>query len=132
MPDRSAKRILVVEDEPAVLEFLKTVLVREGYDVILAADGGEALNLLTQDGVKSFDLVITDLQLPNVKGVDLFHEVLRQAPKLKVILITGYGAVEEYLELMNEGAFEYLNKPIRIKELLSIVHEAIGAGQVVG
>jgi len=132
MPDRSTKRILVVEDEPAVLEFLKTVLVREGYDVVLASDGGEALELLTHEGTENLDLVITDLQLPRVMGVDLFREVLKQDPKLKVILITGYGVVEEYLELMTEGAFEYLNKPIRINELLRIVREAIGAGQTVG
>lgn len=119
MADRQ-KRILVVDDEENTRLALKRLLVREGYDVKTAANGSEALNQIRTQPV---ELIITDLNMPVMNGLAFLRELNREQPASNVIMITAYGEVESYLEALNLGAFEYLNKPIKLDELKKVMNK---------
>ncbi len=115
-------KILVVDDEEGARELFYTILSGEGYKVTLANDGEAALNLLKGD---PYDLVITDIKMPVMDGLQLLQEIRKTGSKTDVIMVTAYGEVETYLKAMSLGAAEYINKPIRIKELKRIVHKVV-------
>jgi DNA-binding response OmpR family regulator len=115
-------KILVVDDEEDARELFYTILSGEGYDVTLANDGEAALNVLNKD---PYDLVITDIKMPVMDGLQLLQEIRKTGSKTDVIMVTAYGEVETYLKAMSLGAAEYINKPIRIKELKRIVHKVV-------
>lgn len=112
------KRILVVDDEENTRIALTRLLSREGYEVQTAANGLEAMNRLRQC---SAELIITDLNMPEMNGLTFLRELNREFPSSNVIMITAYGEVESYLEALNLGAFEYLNKPLRVEELRKVM-----------
>jgi two-component system response regulator (stage 0 sporulation protein F) len=111
-------KILVVDDEEGARDLFNTILSDEGYDVSLASGGEEALELFKNN---PFDLVITDIKMPVMDGLQLLQEIRKMGSKTDVIMVTAYGEVESYLKAMSLGAAEYINKPIRIKELKRIV-----------
>lgn len=115
-------KILVVDDEEGARELFNIILTDEGYDVSLADCGEEALALLKDH---SFNLVITDIRMKRMDGLQLLQEIRKGGCKTDVIMVTAYGEVETYLKAMSLGAAEYLNKPIRIKELKRIVHKVL-------
>jgi DNA-binding response OmpR family regulator len=115
-------KILVVDDEEGARELFNTILTDEGYDVALAGSGEEALSLFKN---QPFDLVITDIKMPVMDGLQLLQEIRKIGSKTDVIMVTAYGEVESYLKAMSLGAAEYINKPIRIKELKRIVHKVL-------
>jgi DNA-binding NtrC family response regulator len=122
-----AKRILIVDDEENTRLGLSKLLGQEGFVVDMAANGTEALEQLRRQRV---DLVITDINMPDMNGIGFLREVSRRYPSTSVIMITAYGGVESYLEAMNLGALEYLHKPVRLDELRSVmkkVFTGIGA-----
>src|SRR5512145_21287 len=114
--------ILVVDDEEGARELFHTILTGEGYNVTLANDGEAALSLLR---TAPFDLVITDIKMPVMDGLMLLQEIRKGGSKTDVIMVTAYGEVETYLKARSLGAAEYINKPIRIKELKRIVHKVL-------
>jgi len=113
-----AKRILVVDDEENARIGLSRLLAKEGFLVDSVANGFEALNYLWQQEV---NLVVTDINMPEMNGITFLKELNKSFPNTNVIMITAYGGVESYIEAMNLGAFEYINKPIKIDELKSIL-----------
>jgi DNA-binding NtrC family response regulator len=115
-------KILVVDDEEGARDLFNTILTDEGYDVSLANGGEEALGLFKSN---PFDLVITDIKMPVMDGLQLLQEIRKMGSKTDVIMVTAYGEVESYLKAMSLGAAEYINKPIRIKELKQIVHKVL-------
>jgi DNA-binding NtrC family response regulator len=115
-------KILVVDDEEGARDLFNTILTDEGYDVALANGGEEALGLFKGN---PFDLVITDIKMPVMDGLQLLQEIRKMGSKTDVIMVTAYGEVESYLKAMSLGAAEYINKPIRIKELKQIVHKVL-------
>ena len=115
---KQAKRILVVDDEENARIALTKLLANEGFDVDRVANGFEALNYLRQQEV---DLIITDINMPEMNGITFLKELNKSFPKSNVIMVTAYGGVESYIEAMNLGAFEYINKPVKIEELKSIL-----------
>jgi DNA-binding NtrC family response regulator len=115
-------KILVVDDEEGAQELFNIILTDEGYDVFLASSGEEALALLKDNPV---NLVITDIKMPKMDGLQLLQEIRKIGCKTDVIMVTAYGEVESYLKAMSLGAAEYINKPIRIKELKRIVHKVL-------
>lgn len=117
------KTILLVDDEIENLRSLSEVLSRFGYHVIAKPDGREALAAL-QDGV-SVDLVITDYRMPNMDGLEFLTQLRRVAPSVPTIMLTAYGVVETYLKSLSLGVFEYINKPVKVKELGKIVKAAL-------
>lgn len=115
-------KILVVDDEEGARDLFNTILTDEGYEVFLADGGVEALVLFKSH---PFNLVITDIKMPVMDGLQLLQEIRKMGSKTDVIMVTAYGEVESYLKAMSLGAAEYINKPIRIKELKRIVHKVL-------
>lgn len=107
-------RILVVDDEESIREFLEIMLKKEGYDVTCVEDGQKAKDILLK---KSFDLVISDLQMPHVTGIELLQHVKNQHPDLLFMLITAFGTTETAVEAMKMGAYDYVTKPFKIDEV---------------
>lgn len=114
------KRILIVDDEENTRLALTRLLAREGYDVKTAANGSEALNQIRCQPV---ELIITDLNMPVMNGLAFLRELNREQPASNVIMITAHGEAETYLEALNLGAFEYLNKPVKLDELKKVMHK---------
>jgi two-component system response regulator (stage 0 sporulation protein F) len=114
----AVRHILIVDDEENTRLGLFKLLSQEGYQVELAANGMEALELLRRQRV---NLVISDINMPDMNGIGFLREVSRRFPSTSVIMITAYGGVETYLEAMNLGALEYLHKPVRLDELRSVM-----------
>jgi DNA-binding NtrC family response regulator len=115
-------RILTVDDEKNILRVVSTTLKSERYDVVTAQSAEEAIEKFGQNG---FDLVITDLKLPGQGGLDLLSYVKAQEPDMPVIMITAFGTIENAVEAMKKGAFNYLTKPVNPDELLTVVREAV-------
>lgn len=114
--------ILVVDDEENARKGLSKILEKEGYAVEMAANGKEAIDALKR---LSFDLVITDMRMPLMDGFEVLREIKKMDDDIGVIMITAYGEVESYLEAMNLGAFEYINKPVRVNELKRVITKVL-------
>ncbi len=115
---KQPKRILVVDDEENARIGLSRLLSNEGFLVDSVSNGYEALNYLGQQEV---NLIISDINMPEMNGITFLKELNKKFPKSNVIMITAYGGVESYIEAMNLGVFEYINKPVKIDELKSII-----------
>lgn len=115
---KQPKRILVVDDEENARMGLSRLLTNEGFLVDSVSNGYEALNYLRQQEV---NLIISDINMPEMNGITFLKELNKNFPKSNVIMITAYGGVESYIEAMNLGVFEYINKPVKIEELKSIL-----------
>lgn len=115
-------RILVVDDEESIREFLEIMLKKEGFEVTCAEDGLKAKEILAK---KSFDMVISDLQMPNVTGIELLKYVKDSYPDLVFMLITAFGTTESAVEAMKMGAYDYLTKPFKIDEVRLNIHNAL-------
>ena len=112
------KRILLVDDEENARIGLSRLLSNEGFLVDSVSNGFEALSYLRQQEV---NLIISDINMPEMNGISFLKELNKSFPQSNVIMITAYGGVESYIEAMNLGAFEYINKPVKIDELKSIL-----------
>lgn len=116
-------RILLVEDDETFRGFLRTILEDEGYEVRMAEDGMKGLSLLRRE---SFDLVVSDLNMPAKSGMELFRETRNDPSPPQFIFLTGYGKVEEAVTAMKEGALDFLTKPlVNPDALLLLVHRAM-------
>ena len=116
-------RILVADDEPGIREFVSDVLELDDHTVVQAADGKAAAKLLDERG---FDLVITDFKMPGLDGMSLLRKVRAEQPEVEVIMMTAHGTVDNAVEAMKLGAFEYLQKPLSgPDELRLLVQRAV-------
>jgi DNA-binding NtrC family response regulator len=115
-------RILVIDDDPHFLRVLSRILVDANFQVTAATGACEALELLRHN---TFDLIICDLRMPECDGLNLLQQVRGEGKQLPVIILTAYGEVDTYLEAMNAGATEYLNKPIKSDELVRVVRACL-------
>lgn len=107
-------RILVVDDEESIREFLNIMLKKEGYDVTCVEDGQKADEILKK---KSFELVISDLQMPHITGLELLKIVKDNYPNTLFMLITAFGTTETAVEAMKNGAYDYITKPFKLDEV---------------
>lgn len=119
---KSAKRILLVDDEENARIALAKLLTKGGYIVDTVGNGYEALNHLREHDV---NLIVTDINMPEMDGIEFLREVNRSFPGSNVVMITAYGGVESYIEAINLGAFEYINKPVKIDELKSVLERIL-------
>ncbi|MEQ8204104.1 MAG: sigma-54 dependent transcriptional regulator, partial [Smithellaceae bacterium] len=115
-------RILVVDDDQGMREFLEIMLTQEGYDVTCAEGPARAMNICRKN---VFDLVITDLKMPKIDGIEFLKNVKDQYPDTIVILITAYASGETAVNAMKEGAYDYVEKGGSIEELKKVVHSAL-------
>src|SRR5271170_2459424 len=107
-------RVLVVDDEESIREFLEIMLRKEGSEVTCAEDGQKALDAIKK---KSIDLVISDLQMPNMTGIELLRQVKDHYPEMLFMMITAFGTTESAVEAMKMGAYDYITKPFKIDEV---------------
>jgi DNA-binding NtrC family response regulator len=122
MMNREVDRILVADDDAVIREGLRRVLSAEGYEVEVVSNGRAALERLEQ---KRFKLLVTDLKMPGMSGLQVLKAIRNCQPELPVILITGYAAIDNAVEAMKNGATDYLSKPFANDELISKVKNAI-------
>ena len=119
MPDR----ILVVDDEPNMLRLLKTILMdKTGYEVTTTNNPLEVSKLLQED---HYDLVITDLKMPLVDGIDLIGIVKNIEAAMPIIVITAYGTIETAEEAIQKGAYDFITKPFRKETILITIKRAL-------
>src|SRR5207247_1831028 len=107
-------RILIVDDEAAILRLLKEALTQWGYQVTGATSAAEALQALRGD---MFDAVITDIRMPDMNGLELLKEIKRHDESVEVVVMTGYPTIASAVEALKVGAFDYLSKPLLLDEL---------------
>lgn len=118
----SQRRILVVDDDESLRRVTQVQLEQSGYEVAAAADGNEALAVLERFPA---DMVITDLKMPGMSGLDLLKRIRAETPEIVVIMVTAFGTIENAVEAMRAGAYDYITKPVQIEELRMTVSRAL-------
>jgi len=116
-------RILIVDDEEVLRDVLEVVLRREGFEVVMASSGEEALSILDAD--EYIDLVILDIMLPGISGIDTLRALRISNPSLPVIVITAFSSIDGAIEAMKFGAFHYIPKPFKNEEVVLTVNKAL-------
>jgi len=114
--------LLVADDDPGLRESLERTLTREGYQVVLASDGRAALERVQAGGI---DLIVTDLRMPGLTGLELLRAAKAILPDVDVILLTAFGTVEEAVKAMKDGAYDFLTKPFRREQLIKLIDKAL-------
>jgi len=125
MAETSVRTILVVDDDPDMRSLLKEVLADHGYETVAADGGTRALGVLKEHEV---GVVLTDLRMADMEGVDLLVQAKGLYPNLPIILMTAFGSVETAIEAMRQGAYDYLVKPVRREDLLRVIERAVREG----
>ena len=118
----STARLLIIDDEPSIRESLEVLLTLEGFDVTLAVDGKQGLDILSRD---EFDLLLLDLALPGESGIDLLPRITAMHPQLPVIMITAFGTVNNVVDAIRAGAENFVQKPWDNEKLLADIRSAI-------
>src|SRR6185369_3195771 len=115
-------RILVVDDELSMREFLSILLEREGYDVSVAGSAEEALRMMES---ALFDLVLSDVNMPGLSGIELLARIKHMSPETAVLMLTAFSAAEQAVEAMKLGAYDYICKPFKNEEIKQLIKNAL-------
>jgi DNA-binding NtrC family response regulator len=110
------KPILVVDDDQQMRSALKEAIIRVGFEAVLAGDGQEALQRM---GQASFSMIVTDMKMPRMDGLSLLKEIRRRSGQIPILVITGFGTIQDAVAVMREGAADYLIKPFSFEELMN-------------
>src|SRR3954462_6936125 len=121
-PPEERARVLVVDDEKFIREILAEFLGMEGYLVRTAEDGSSALAEL---GRSHYDLVISDLKMPKMGGIELLDQIGRVDPKALTVIMPGFGTVETAIDAMKRGAYDYILKPFKVEEVIHVVQRGL-------
>ncbi len=122
MVKRSDFRILVIDDDEIAKDVVVSLLMKEGFTVTSARDGLEGIREIR---TKDFDLIITDLKMPGADGIEVLKEAKRLKNNILVVIITAYGTLENAIEAIRLGAYDYITKPFKLQELLILVENAM-------
>ena len=122
MSESARQSILVVDDERSMREFLEILLTKEGYQVSLADNGEEACQILEK---KKFDLLITDIKMKDINGIEVLKKTKEINPESVVVMISAFATAETAVEAMKEGAYDYIPKPFKVTEFKKIVEDAL-------
>jgi DNA-binding NtrC family response regulator len=122
MTQQAKHKILVVDDELTVCKSIRQALVQEAYEVDMALSGEEALR---KEAEKHYDVLIVDLMMPGLSGMDLLKSLKAQDPNSKIIMVTGYPTMKNTVQAMQLGAFDFLPKPFLPSDLRGIVARAL-------
>src|SRR5210317_362854 len=120
--NKGIERILVADDDAVIREGLRRILSAEGYEVEVVSNGHAALDRLDEE---NFKLLITDLKMPGMSGLEVLRAIRTRQPELPVVLITGYAAIDNAVEAMKNGATDYLAKPFENEEIIEKVKTAL-------
>ncbi len=115
--------ILIVDDEPAILDTLSSILQDEGYEISLAKDGQEALRLLRADAAP--DLVLLDIWMPDLDGIETLRRALQTNPRLLVVMMSGHGSIESAVKAIKLGAYDYIEKPLSLEKITILIKHAL-------
>jgi DNA-binding NtrC family response regulator len=118
------RSILILDDEPIVGERLKTLLVKDGHNVEVFTDPRLAIERLEE---RTFDIIISDIRMREIDGIQVMNHVFKKSKKTKVILITGYATLELARESLTKGAFDFIAKPFKSKEIRTTIGRALEA-----
>ncbi|MBW2203522.1 MAG: sigma-54-dependent Fis family transcriptional regulator, partial [Deltaproteobacteria bacterium] len=124
MSGKKRAKILVVDDEKSMREFLEIMLAKEGYETIVARDGEQACEILDKE---TFDLVITDIRMKNINGIGVLKKAKDVDPGAMVVLISAFATAETAVEAMKEGAYDYIPKPFKVNAFKRIIKDALGS-----
>ncbi len=115
-------RLLVVDDEESMREFLEIMLAQDGYEVATAASGEEAMQVYREEGPH---LILTDVKMPGMSGLDLIREIRSIDPAAPIIAITAYASADDAIRAVREGAYDYISKPFQVEDLRIIIRNAL-------
>ncbi len=118
----NSEKILIIDDTAYILELLSEFLRAKGYEVTIAQDGTTGIAGLEKD---SYDLVLTDLKMPGLNGMDVLNYVISHCPETLCIILTGHGSIKNAVEAVKAGAYDYLTKPVDLEEILIAIQRAI-------
>jgi len=118
----SQERVLIVDDEEQMRDLLAKVLEKTGFQVAAAGDGAQALALLEKEPV---DLVVTDVRMPGLGGMEALKAIKELNPDIIVIIMTAFGSIDQAVQAVKEGAYDYINKPFKIDEMLLTIRKAL-------
>lgn len=121
-------RIMLVDDEERFLQTTKKMILKNGYDAITAESGEECLKKLEQELVH---VVILDVKMPGMDGLETLKQIKRQYPRIEVIMLTGHATADSAVQGMKSGATDYLQKPTDVKDLIAKAEEAFGRHQAI-
>ncbi|MGQ9603175.1 MAG: sigma-54-dependent transcriptional regulator [bacterium] len=119
------KKLLVVDDESLINDFLREIFVRKGFTVDQAFDGSAAIKMIQQH---RYDVLIIDRKMPDISGIEVLKAQMAQDPSIPVIIMTAYGSIDGAVEAMKLGAFDYIIKPFDADQIEAVVHKALGKG----
>ena len=123
-------KILVVDDESDVRDVIRLQLEQKGFNVLEAVDGQDAINTLQSgDNLVNVGLILCDIRMPKVNGVEAIEFLKKEAPGIPIVVITGYPDTELATGLLKKGVKDYLVKPVEKEKLLSVVEEQVSAGK---
>lgn len=122
LPPPTQARVLVVDDEKFIRDILADFLTMEGFFVHTAEDGQQAVNELSR---RTYDLVLSDLKMPRMGGLDLLEHISRHHPDTLTVIMTGFGTVETAIDAMKHGAYDYILKPFKVEEIVHVVTRGI-------
>lgn len=126
----SQGKIMVVDDEADIRNIIKMHLEEKGYNFLEAEDGEQAIKLLkTGDNLVNCGLILLDIRMPKVNGIECIEYFRDQAPGIPIVVITGYPETEMAVDLMKKGVKDYLVKPVESEKLLEIVKKHVSAGK---
>ncbi|GBE01689.1 sporulation initiation phosphotransferase F [bacterium BMS3Bbin06] len=114
------RRVLVIDDEAIVRVSCQRVLEPAGYEVIVTSRGDDAISLLEKE---RFDLVLTDLKMPDMDGIEVLKTIKKRWPEIHVVIITGYGTISTAVLAIKLGAYEYIEKPFTPEDILNVVNK---------
>jgi DNA-binding NtrC family response regulator len=120
-------KILVVDDEHLIRWSLEQNLKKQGYEVLTAGSGEDALRLVREEAP---DLVLLDIQLPGINGLEVLEKIKDQDDEIIVIMVTALGVLETAVKAMRSGAYDYLNKPFNLDELAIVIRKALETGEL--
>jgi two-component system chemotaxis response regulator CheY len=125
-------KILVVDDENDVRDIIRLQLEQKGFNVLEAEDGENAINILQSgDNLVNVGLILCDIRMPKVNGVEAIEFLKKEAPGIPIVVITGYPDTELATGLLKKGVKDYLVKPVEKEKLLAVVDEQISAGKAI-
>ncbi|MBI2471423.1 MAG: response regulator [Planctomycetes bacterium] len=119
--EKKPVRILVVDDEQIIRDMLFDTLSQAGYTVKTAKDGNDAIAQIERE---SFDIVITDIKMPDISGMELLIRLQKENPNLCILLMTAYGNIKSAINAIKLGAYDYICKPFELSEMKNIVDKA--------
>jgi DNA-binding NtrC family response regulator len=126
--DKKNFKILIADDDEIVRDVIGSLLSREGYSVVAAKDGFDAIRILR---VEDVSLAITDLRMPGADGLEVLRYAVRNNSDIAVVLLTAYGTLDTAIEAITEGAYDYLTKPFKVQEVLILAEKTFKRSELI-